>query len=228
MRYVGFLLGVCVLTTLQSHAAPWVRPAGSNYAHTAIAHEDVLGATAWRTSLYVEHGLTAATTITGKVELVSYPELQQYDEQGWRVTVRRRIFQSAGFTASVEAGLLQGSALESRQACRTLGGEIRTGMAWSGEWSHQQTFMFAEMSGRQHADCSRARLDVGFGQQISDRIWAVSQIWSERGNRQGRSDKIQTELVWRGRHSDISLGVREEFSGAFQDSAIFVAVSVGF
>lgn len=228
MKYSGILFGLCILAAPYCHAAPWVRAAEANYAHAAIAHEDVLGTTAWRTSLYAEHGLTADITLTAKVELVSYPAVQQYDEQGWRVTIRRRLFQSGGFTGSFEAGLLQGGALESRLACRTLGGEVKTGLAWSGEWRKQQTFLFAELSGRQHSDCSRARLELGFGQKISDRFWIVSQLWSERGNRDEQSDKIQTELVWRRKRSDISLGIREEIGGRFQEQAVFLAVSVGF
>lgn len=209
-------------------AAPWILAPGKVYTRVSLANERVEGLTAWRGDVYGEYGLAGRLTASLKLEAVSYPDASDFDAQGWRATLRRRLFQSGGFLVSIEGGLLEGAAIGGRNGCDTLGSEVRLGAAWSGQWRKRQSFAFLETARREHEACQRDRIEFGLGQQLSENIWSVSQYWRERGSPNAASDKVQSEILLRDGSMDYSLGYCNENGGAFIEESIFLAIAKRF
>ena len=209
-------------------AAPWTQPDDTLYARASIARERVEGLTGWRSDLYLEYGVSDALTLTGKVEGVSYDAAGDFNTQGWRTTVRRKLYQSGPFNVAIEGGVLKGAAVGGRNGCNSLGVELRGGASWSGAWQERQTFAFAETAMREHDSCHRTRHEFGLGQALTERVWSVTQVWIERGSRNADSDKIQSELMWRQPSLDLSIGYRSENGGSFTEESIFFAVAKTF
>lgn len=209
-------------------AAPWVEAEGELYTRVSLASEEVEGLQGRRADIFASYGVTDKWTITAKGEVVDYADARDFNAQGWAVTARRNLFQRGTFIISGEGGLLQGAAIGGRNGCETLGAEIRTGAAWTGKWRKRETYVFVETAARFHNGCNRERYEYGIGQQASDRIWNVTQIWIERGSENAKSDKVQSEIIWRGDFADYSLGYRSENGGRFQEESIFIALAKRF
>ena len=122
-------------------AAPWVQEDAALYTRLALGNETVEGLDGQRVDAYVEYGLTSKLTVTGKYERVAYSDAADFDTDGWRSSLRYQVFRLGSIHASVEAGLLKGAAIGGRNGCDTLGGELRSGLAWSGEWRNRDTFL---------------------------------------------------------------------------------------
>lgn len=209
-------------------AAPWTQPEDTFYARTSIGRETVEGLSGWRSDLYLEYGLSDTLTVTGKIEGVSYDDAGDFNTQGWRTTVRQRLYRSGTFNLTIEGGALKGAAVGGRNGCDTLGLEVRGGASWSGDWQERQTIAFAESAVREHEDCRRTRYEFGLGQALTEQVWSVTQVWLERGDQNAQSDKFQSELMWRRPFGDFSVGYRSENGGAFTEESIFVAVAKTF
>lgn len=209
-------------------AAPWVQDEGGLYTRVALASEEVEGLQAQRQDVYAEFGLTADWTVSAKAESISYDGASDFNATGWRTTLRRKLFQARGFTASVEVGALEGAAIGGANGCETLGGEVRTGLAWSGALRERDTYLFAELAGRFHEGCQRERLEVGFGQNLRGQLWGMTQVWVEQGARNAQSSKLQSELIWRGDRLDLSFGYRQEYGGQFEEEGLFVSAARRF
>ena len=209
-------------------AAPWVQGDGELYVRTAIASEQVESLEGYRADIYAEYGLSERWTLSLKSEAVAYPDAQDFNVQGWRATARRQMFASGGFRASLEGGLLQGAAIGGRNGCETLGAEVRGGVAWSGTWRKTETFTHLEFASRLHDGCRRDRFEFGLGQKLIGPIWSVSQLWYEDGTVNARSQKNQTELLWKAEAFEASVGYRKENGGFFDEEGIFIALAGRF
>jgi len=227
VRWLVFSI-ILVLPWPLASAAPWIQDENALYTRIALASEEVEGLQALRGDIYGEYGLSANWTMTGKIEAIAYRDASDFNAQGWRATVRRKLFQRGNLVGAIEFGALQGAAIGGANGCETLGAEIRGGMAWSGQWRKIDSFAFAEVAGRLHNDCRRERYEFGFGQRATKNIWVISQAWIERGNRNAKSDKLQTELLWRGALLDTSIGYRQETGGRFKESSVFIALAKRF
>lgn len=225
---IRIILCLLALPWPLASAAPWVRADAEIFARWAVARERVETLDAWRSDLYVEYGLNGDWTISGKFEGVAYDEAADFNSEGWRATARRRLFQHGNIVSSAEFGALKGAAIGGANGCETLGLELRSGLAWSGRLGKVETFAFGEVAGRFHDGCRRERYEFGFGQKMTQNIWVVSQAFVERGDQNARSDKIQTELLWKSGRLETSLGYRQEVGGRFQEESIFVAVAKHF
>lgn len=209
-------------------ASPWVQEDGGLYTRLSIAQEDVEGLSGSRFDAYAEYGITSRWTGSFKLEHVSYSDASDFDTNGWRASHRYKLLERGPLVMSLEAGVLNGAAIGGRNGCDELGAEIRSGIGWSGMWRKRATFMFGEIAGRFHADCGRERYEFGVGQQTSDNIWSITQIWLERGNTNAKSDKFQSELLWRTDVSDLSFGYRKENGGIFEEESVFIALARQF
>jgi len=209
-------------------AAPWTQEDGGLYSRIAIAHENVEGLQGWRTDAYAEYGLSPVWTFTGKLDRIAYPDASDFDASGWRATLRRSLSKSGPWVSSLELGAVWGEALIGRTGCSDLGGEMRLGFGWSGDFQSRQTFAFAEVAGRLHQDCTHERYALGIGQKIDDHLWSITQVWIDRNNRGTASDKLQSELMWRGTHFDYAIGYRNENGGDFVEAGVFLALARQF
>lgn len=224
----AFLFTFLLLPQLTAAAAPWIQEEDKAYVRVAYAREEVEGLQAHRADLYGEFGLTRLWTVTGKVEGVAYDDAEDFNAQGWRATARRRVFQRGALVGSVEVGASQGAAVGGSNGCETLGAETRVGLAWSGQWRKTDIFAFSELAERLHDGCLRHRFEFGLGQRATENIWVVSQVWIERGTQNAESDKIQTELLWKGDAVDFSVGYRQENGRVFDESGVFIAIARRF
>lgn len=223
MRGAILILSI-VLPWPSALAAPWIQEEGGLYTRIALAAEEVEGLSAWRGDVYGEYGVSDKWTLTAKLEGVAFEDsASDFNRQGWRATGRRQLFQYKGWLGSVEIGALQGEAIGGANGCETLGAEARAGVAWSGAWQKTETFTFAEVAGRFHDGCRRERFEYGLGQRLTRNVWSVSQVWIERGNRNARSDKLQTEFLWKAKSFEASIGYRQEMGGQFEEESIFVS-----
>lgn len=211
----ALLLLFLMLSQLPAAAAPWIQEAEGIYTRIAYSREEVEGLQAHRGDLYGEYGLTPFWTLTGKLEGVAYDDAEDFNAQGWRATARRKVFSRGNFIGSIEFGALQGAAIGGANGCETLGAETRAGLAWSGAWRKTDVFAFTEIAERVHDGCQRHRFEFGYGQRATKNIWAVTQVWLERGTQNAASDKVQTELLWKADTFEISLGYRQENGRVF-------------
>lgn len=226
--YLRYVPAFMVLSWSEAAAAPWIQEDGALYTRISLADEVVEGLRGTRSDAYAEYGLTPKTTLSFKAERIRYGNASDFNSDGWRATVRRSLFDHGAFTASAELGALQGAAIGGRNGCDTLGLEVRSGISWSGTWRDRQTFAFGEVATRNYEACRRERLELGYGQQATDRLWNITQVWLERGSPNSQSYKVQSELLWRGDIADFSIGYRQEVGGIFREESVFMAIARQF
>lgn len=224
-----WLTGLAVSFAASAAAAPWQREADAGYLRGAVASENVDGLSARRYDIYGEYGLWRNWTLTAKAERIAFPDASAFDAEGYRVTLRRKIWQKRAMLVSVEAGAVYGAAIGGVTGCDEVGGELRLSAGTSGVVGGLGWFAFADVAGRVHDEnCWRERLEVGFGQEITRNVFLVSQAWFERGSQRARSDKIETAVLFRVGDIDLSVAYREEFSGRFEEDGIVFAVARRF
>jgi hypothetical protein len=229
---VARTLGVAALAGLgpaEADASPWVQPDGDTYARLAYAREEVSGLQASRIDAYAKHGLSDAWTVTGKVDLLVFDTADDFNANGYRLTLRRGFRQDKRLKFAVEGGLVGGEAISGFSGCEGPGGELR--LSAGGGWRVKESdhFAFIDVVRREHSDaCHRNRLEVGFGQDLGPKWQLISQFWLERGSGDARSDKSEVSLVRRTDWGDLSLAYRYEFSGRFDERAFVIALSREF
>lgn len=213
-----------------AEAAPWVRDDGGWYARALAARDSLNGTEGLRFDLYGEYGVTDKITVTLKNEAVLYADAPAFDRDYWRLTVRRTLGSYKGWTAGAELGAFHGSTLNASSGnglffCEGTGFEGRAGGGWSGVYAKRPFHAFADVAYvEQGAGCDRTRLELGFGQDLSDRIFVGQQLWIEDGDLSGRSVKTETQLGIRLGPADVSVGYREEIGGTFNENAVLVAI----
>ncbi|MGE6696132.1 hypothetical protein ACQKH5_00450 [Hyphomonas sp. NPDC076900] len=211
-------------------AAPWVREEGGWYARALGARDSLNGAEGWRADFYGEYGVTSKTTLTLKNEAVTYPEARAFDQDTWRLTARRTLGSYKGWTAGAELGAVHGASLNgsydnSLFFCEGTGLEARLGGGWSGYYREQALHVFADAAILSQGDrCTRTRIETGYGQDLTDRVFIGQQLWFEEGEITGRSVKTETQLGIHFGRVDVSLGYREEIGGAFNENAVLIAI----
>jgi len=210
-----------------AEAAPWVRDEGGWYSRALVAQDRLDGAEGWRTDLYGEYGLTPKLTVTAKSERVSFPGAADFNRDSYRLTLRREMFSRGGWVAGAEAGAVHGSTVTGPdRACDGAGLETRLGAGWSGVSERGRgRYAFADIARIVQQDgCERSRIEIGHGQDITERIFISQQLWLEDGNRSVRSVKTDAQLGVRVSGMEVSLGYREEIGGLYNERAVLVAV----
>ena len=216
-----------------ANAGPWVRSSDETYSRLSYSRATIESLDASRLDAYSEHGLTDDWTLTLKYERLQFDNYQEYNREGWRGTVRRGFHLPVGLVASLETGLMQGTATGGAAGCESFGAEARAGLGQSfnfpGRKQASPAFWFAEAAYRSHDDgCARQRLEFGYGQRVFGDVWAISQAWFEDGSHNSRSSKYQFEYLWKADVVELSLGAQSEFGGQFEDNSVFVAISKVF
>ena len=208
-----------------AEAAPWVREDGGWYARLLAAHDSLNGADGWRADLYGEYGLTPKLTVTVKSEAVTYPDFEAFDRSSARLTVRRTLASHKGWVVGAEAGPFFGSTTTGINTCDGGGFETRLGGGWSGVYRAHELYGFLDVVHlAQNDDCSRFRVETGYGQDITRHLFIGQQLWFEEGDVTGRSVKTETQLGVHLGRVDVSLGYREEIGGAFNENAVLIAL----
>lgn len=208
-------------------AAPWVREEGGWYSRALVAHDRLDGASGWRTDLYGEYGLTPKLTVTAKSERVAFADSAEFDRDSYRVTLRRELFAHRGWVGGIEVGAVHGSTVTGPdRACDGAGFETRLGAGWSGtSKAGRGRYAFADIARIEQQDgCTRNRIEIGHGQDLTERVFLTQQLWLEDGTRSARSVKAETQLGVRLSGFDVSLGYREELGGLYSERAVLVAL----
>ncbi|MEM0987177.1 MAG: hypothetical protein AAGJ32_13100 [Pseudomonadota bacterium] len=224
-------VGIAACTTGPlAEAAPWVRASGEGYGRLAAADERVEGIDAQRYDAYGEYGLSENWTLTGKAEIVTFPDNTDFNAEGYRATIRRSLIKRGALVVSAEAGAVYGEAIGgANTGCEDLGGEARLGAGVSGTRRGSDWFGHVDVAVRQHGGaCQRERVELGFGQEVVKNVFVVSQYFAERGSDDARSDKIETGILYRRGRLDWSLSYREERSGRFSESGVVASLAVRF
>ncbi|WP_156807818.1 hypothetical protein [Henriciella marina] len=232
MKFIpaGILLSVF---GLPAGAGPWGQPDEAAYGRFAINRTEVEGLPGLRTDIYGEYGISDHWTLTAKYERVTFDEFSEFTASGWRSTLRRSISLADAWTASLEAGVLEGEAIGGAAGCQSIGAEGRSGIGRSfarGKGTKRRNgFWFAEAAIRAHSDgCQRYRLEAGYGREMTRNIWLVNQVWLDQGSENARSIKYQFEYVWRREVFDISAGSLLELGGEFEEAGLFLALARRF
>lgn len=213
----------------QCQAGPWVIEAGEAYGRGAIAFETVEGLQARRHDFYGEVGLGRGFALTTKAEQVIFPDARDFDADGYRITVRKRVWDRDTFHVALEGGAVYGAAIGGVRGCDRLGGEARASAGVSGQWYGSDWYLFGDVATRVHAEgCWRQRLELGGGQEVARNLFVTNQVWIEGGSEQSRSVKVETGLLYRLSRADISLAWREEVSGRFEESGLVVSLAARF
>lgn len=209
-----------------AQAAPWVREDGGWYGRALVAHDSLGEAEGWRTDGYAEYGLSDDWTATAKAEAVSYSGYSEFDQEAYRLTLRRKLFTHGNWAIGAEAGPVYGSTSTGFNTCDGLGFEARAGAGYSGtRKSGRNVYAFADAALiRQEGGCERFRAEFGYGSDLTERIFLTQQLWIEEGNRSADSIKIENQIGVHFGPVDVSLGYREELGGQFDEHAVLVAV----
>lgn len=207
-------------------AAPWVRDDGGWYARALVAHDTLDGAEGWRQDAYAEYGLTDRWTVTAKAEAVFYPGYEAFDREAFRLTLRRQLFKQGNWTGGAEAGPVYGSTVTGFSSCNGLGFETRGGLGYSGQRkSGRRFYAFADAAYiRQEDGCERRRAELGYGSDLTERVFLTQQLWIEEGNQSASSIKTENQIGVHFDKLDVSLGYREELGGEFDERAVLIAV----
>ena|SRR3990167_7370596 len=209
-----------------ANAAPWVRDDDGWYARALIAHDTLGDADGWRGDTYVEYGLADNWTITAKAEAVIYPDYSVFDREAYRLTLRRELFARGEWTLGAEAGAVYGSTSTGFAGCQGLGFETRAGLGYSGMLEGQPFYAFADAAYiQQQGGCERQRAEIGYGSDLSKRIFMTQQVWIEEGNQSADSVKLENQVGVHFDRFDLSLGYREELGNEFSEHAVLVAIT---
>lgn len=207
------------------HAAPWVRDDDGWYARALVAQDELNGAEGWRVDLYGEYGLNDLWTVTAKSEAVTYPGGEEFDREAFRLTLRRQLLKRGNWVVGAEAGPIQGSSTTGLGSCDGFGFEARGGVGYSGAVKGRDFYLFADAVHLELEDgCARDRIEVGYGSDLTERVFLTQQFWLESGDRSARSMKVENQLGVHFGAVDVSLGYRQEIGGEFEESAILVAL----
>ena len=210
-------------------AGPWGLEPGEAYGRLALAAEEVNGLSARRYDAYTEIGLPLSLTLSAKAEQVQFPDAQDFNAEGYRATLRREVWSRETVKVAAEVGAVYGAAIGGVRGCDQLGAELRVTSGASGRWDGAHWYAFADIATRIHAqDCWRDRLEFGAGQEIYRNLYITNQVWLERGSEEERSAKIETGLMYRFEKVDVSLSVREELSGRFDETGVVISVARRF
>jgi hypothetical protein len=206
-------------------AAPWVRDDGGWYARVLAAHDTLGDAEGWRADLYGEYGLTDTWTVTAKSESVTYPDYEAFDRDAYRLTLRRKLLERGHWTLGAEAGPVFGSTSTGFTVCDGFGFETRAGLGYSGLQKGRPFYVFADAAYIHQDDgCARTRLEIGYGSDLTRRIFLTQQVWIEDGEASADSVKLENQIGIHFDKVDVSLGYREELGGQFDEHAVLVAL----
>lgn len=208
-----------------AEAAPWTQAEGSWYGRALLARDTLNSADGWRADLYAEYGLTRNLTLTAKSEAVTYEGFEAFDRDTFRLSLRRQLLQRGNWTLGAEAAYLEGSTSTGFTRCDGRGTEIRTGLGYTGERKGRQFYAFGDAAFiRQQNGCDRWRAELGYGSDLTRHIFLTQQLWIEEGNLTARSVKTESQIGVHWGPADVSLGYREEIGGAFEETAVLIAV----
>ena len=224
---VGGVLGLSPLAAGKAWAGPWGQGEGHVYAEMAVLGQRIDGAGAVRGELYAEYGVTDTWTVIGQLEGVRFPQLSGQDQYAYRATVRRQIWQKGRFTAAFEGGVVGGEAIGGTiGGCDSVGGEARISVGATGRTRRRERawFGFADAIVREHGNCRRQRLEVGYGQEIVPKWWSVNKVYLETGTGDARSIKLDSKISRVFGRNELGLGYRQEVSGRFREVGIVVSL----
>lgn len=224
----GMITQLCWAVSLagMAEAAPWTREEGGWYARALAARDTLNGAEGWRTDVYGEYGLTNRLTLTAKAESVAYDGFAAFDQDTYRLTLRRQLLTAGNWTLGAELGALHTSTELSFTTCAGSGGEARTGLGYSGERKGRKFYAFGDAAYiRQEDGCERRRIELGYGSDLTDRIFLTQQVWLEDGTRSADSIKTESQFGVHFRRFDLALGYRDEIGGQFDETAVLVTLT---
>ncbi|MEO0981163.1 MAG: hypothetical protein AAFX03_00760 [Pseudomonadota bacterium] len=215
---------------LPASAGPWAQAPGDLYTRLVVLGERVEGLTAVRSEFYAEYGLSEVWTATAKAEGAVFFQESEFNQTGYRATLRRQVWKRKTALVAVEAGIIGGEAIGGLNfGCRNVGGEIRVATGISGVNRGRNWFAYADGAGRFHTGgCKRQRMEIGAGREFAKDWYMISQFFFQRGVERGRSDKWEGGVMRRFAKVDIALGVRHEFSGVFRETGVFIAADKRF
>lgn len=216
--------GVCGV----AEAGPWALEPGGFYARALVAHEVLDGADAWRGDVYAERGLTDTLSIMAKAEAVRFDQADEFDQEAYRIAVRKQVFKKNGFAGAVELGVVHGAVATGFAACQSLGGEARVSLGYSGatkkglDW-----YAFGDVAAIEHeGGCHRQRVELGYGADISAKLFVGQQVWLEHGNLSADSIKSESTFGYHAGWADVSVGYRAEHGGLFDEESYLIAITV--
>ena len=227
MRGLGIVAFGAFAFVGHAAAGPWAQGQGNWYARALITDQQLDGVAGNRLELYGEYGFAEKWTVTAKSEAVQYELGSQFDREANRLTIRRELVSSRGWTVGVEAGAVYGSAVAGVFGCEGIGGEVQLSGGLSGTRGGRNFYAFADVAAIRHEDgCQRQKLDIGYGVDLWKEIYLSQQLWIERGNVTAKSDKYETQLGYHFPWADVAVGYRDEFGGAFDEQAVLIAVTL--
>ncbi len=221
-------IGASVADT--ASAGPWPQERGRAFARLGLLAQQLEGLEAGRAEAYAEYGLTDAWTVTVKAEGVAFANNSDFNQFGYRATVRRPIWRRKTALVALEGGVVGGEAIGGlNTGCETIGAEARLTTGASGVNRGRRWFAFADVAARFHtAGCSRRRLEFGAGREFARDWYLLSQFFLERGTDDARSDKWEGGVLRRFGAVDVSLTWRQELSDRFDERGVVVALSRRF
>lgn len=224
-RRIFLFLIISGLFLPAARAAIWSEGEGQLYVRAVFSNQSLNGVQANRSEIYTEYGLGAEWTLIGKAARLEFEDIpsQRLNGKGWALSLQRSIDLPAGFITSGHLGLIEGKALTSTRGIAVTGG---LGAGWSGKLRGRATFLTVSAEHRFHRDHIRSVYMVGQGGHLIGDIWTLNTLFYESGGSLSTSFKTQSELVWHRHNMELALGFREELGGAFQQSELYIAMSV--
>lgn len=227
MKYAIAFLGAASVCGV-AEAGPWAQEPGGFYGRALVAREVLDGADAWRGDVYAERGLTKTLTIMAKAEAVRFDQTDAFDREAVRLAVRKQVFKKGGFAGAIEVGALHGATATGVTGCQSLGGEVRASLGYSGTSKKgRDWYAFGDVAAIEHeGGCRRQRVELGYGSDISAKLFIGQQVWLEQGDVSADSIKTETVLGYHADWADVSVGYRAEHGGQFDEQSYLISVTV--
>lgn len=198
---------------------------GGIYSRISLAAEDHNGFSAERLDAYGEWGITADWTLSAKYETVDFSTSNVFDSEGWRVAARRRIWANEKWSSTGEIAILEGAAIGGFRGCDAMGGEISLGVGRTFKLGRYEGYSGLNVGRREHdGGCYHDRLEAIISLQPQPNVYWTAQLWSERGE-DDRSDKIDLTRSFVFGQFEFGLGVRQEVSGEFDETAAVLSLA---
>ncbi|MEM9669279.1 MAG: hypothetical protein AAF950_10180 [Pseudomonadota bacterium] len=186
---------------------------------------------ALRVETYAEYGLTSEWTVIGQLEGITFPDIAGFDQFAYRLTGRRRFWQSGPLMLGIEGGLVGGEAIGGLfGGCDSPGGEARLSFGGAGVRGEESRswFFFADAAVREHGNCRRQRLEVGYGYEAIRNWFTINKVFFDRGGGLAQSAKVESTIVRRFGATDLAVGIRQEFGGDFEEFGILISIEHRF
>lgn len=203
-------------------ASAWTLEKDTGYQSINVSYERGDFGRNWRQDSYFEAGVTQDWTVTGKVETVWREEANYNDRSSGEAGAKRRLWQSDTLSVAGQTTVFVGEKLDDL-SCGGFGAEVGVAVGYSNKIGGRPIYAFSEVATGARQGCEHATLNAVIGFQPTEKWDLQVKAFSEQYP--GREFfKLEMDISRKIGKQFVGIGVRNEVSGAFDETSAFMSI----